>query len=183
MTEAPSGPRVARVAYASLRSSDKRLRATLRVATAPRREHRAHCELDKHPAKRFTDWVRAGRSSCSAAAAGAYLRFCLTMLNGGTLNGHRYLSPTGVKLMTSDHLGNRLASPVMAHVTEAVFDALSGQTLLVPQGTRLIGIYDSRVTHGQSLVLLVWTRLIMPNGRSIVLERLQGADIWRICWP
>jgi hypothetical protein len=51
------------------------------------------------------------------------------------------------------------------------------------QGTRLMGIYDSRVTHGQSRVLLVWTRLIMPNGRSIVLERLQGADIWRICWP
>ena len=39
-----------------------------------------------------------------------------------------------------------------------------------------MGIYDSRVTHGQSRVLLVWTRLIMPNGRSIVLERLQGAD-------
>ena len=48
---APSGPRVARVAHASLRSSDKRLRVTLRVATAPRREHRAHCELDRHPAK------------------------------------------------------------------------------------------------------------------------------------
>lgn len=69
-----------------------------------------------------------------------------------------------------------LPGQVMAHVTEAVFDTLSGQTLLVPQGTRLMGIYDSRVTHGQSRVLLVWTRLIMPNGRSIVLERLQGAD-------
>jgi type IV secretion system protein VirB10 len=69
-----------------------------------------------------------------------------------------------------------LPGQVMAHVTEAVFDTLSGQTLLVPQGTRLVGIYDSRVTHGQSRVLLVWTRLIMPNGRSVVLERLQGAD-------
>jgi type IV secretion system protein TrbI len=48
--------------------------------------------------------------------------------------------------------------------------------LLWPQGARLIGIYDSRVTHGQSRVLLVWTRLIMPNGRSIVLERQQGVD-------
>src|SRR5207248_3759997 len=51
-----------------------------------------------------------------------------------------------------------------------------GQTLLVPQGARLIGIYDSHVTHGQSRVLMVWTRLIMPNGRSIVLERQPGAD-------
>ena len=44
------------------------------------------------------------------------------------------------------------------------------------QGARLIGIYDSHVTHGQSRVLLAWTRLIMPNGRSIVLERLPGVD-------
>jgi type IV secretion system protein TrbI len=46
----------------------------------------------------------------------------------------------------------------------------------IAQGARLIGIYDSHVTHGQSRVLLVWTRLIMPNGRSIVLERQPGAD-------
>jgi type IV secretory pathway VirB10-like protein len=48
--------------------------------------------------------------------------------------------------------------------------------ILRPQGTRLIGIYDSQVAFGQSRVLLVWTRLIMPNGRSIVLERQPGAD-------
>ena len=69
-----------------------------------------------------------------------------------------------------------LPGQIMAHVTEPLFDTLSGQTLLVPQGARLIGIYDSHVTHGQSRVLLVWTRLIMPNGRSIVLERQPGAD-------
>src|SRR3982750_2777802 len=44
------------------------------------------------------------------------------------------------------------------------------------QGARLIGAYDNQVTFGQSRVLLVWTRLIMPNGRSIVLERQPGAD-------
>jgi type IV secretion system protein TrbI len=69
-----------------------------------------------------------------------------------------------------------LPGQIIAHVTEPVFDTLSGQTLVVPQGARLIGIYDSHVTHGQSRVLLVWTRLIMPNGRSIVLERQQGTD-------
>jgi type IV secretion system protein TrbI len=52
----------------------------------------------------------------------------------------------------------------------------SGRFLLVPQGARLIGIYDSQVAFGQSRVLLVWIRLIMPNGRSIVLERQPGAD-------
>jgi len=43
-------------------------------------------------------------------------------------------------------------------------------------GARLIGIYDSQVAFGQSRVLLVWNRLIMPNGRSIMLERQPGAD-------
>ena len=52
----------------------------------------------------------------------------------------------------------------------------TGRFLLIPQGARLIGIYDSQVAFGQSRVLLVWTRLIMPNGRSIVLERQPGAD-------
>jgi type IV secretion system protein TrbI len=70
-----------------------------------------------------------------------------------------------------------LPGQIMAHVTEPVFDTLSGQTLVVPQGARLIGIYDSHVTQGQSRILLVWTRLILPNGRSIVLERQPGADI------
>jgi type IV secretion system protein VirB10 len=44
------------------------------------------------------------------------------------------------------------------------------------QGARLIGSCDSQVAFGQSRVLLVWTRLILPNGRSIILERQPGAD-------
>src|SRR5258706_10435534 len=66
--------------------------------------------------------------------------------------------------------------PSTAQVTENVYDSPTGRFLLIPQGTRLIGIYDSQVAFGQSRVLLVWTRLIMPNGRSIVLERQPGAD-------
>ena len=69
-----------------------------------------------------------------------------------------------------------LPGQITAQVTEAVFDSPTGRAKLVPQGARLIGIYDSQVAFGQSRVLLVWTRLIMPNGRSIVLERQEGAD-------
>ncbi len=61
-------------------------------------------------------------------------------------------------------------------MTENVYDSPTGRFLLIPQGARLIGTYDSKVSFGQSRVLLVWTRLIMPNGRSIVLERQPGAD-------
>ncbi len=69
-----------------------------------------------------------------------------------------------------------LPGQITAQVTENVYDSPTGRFLLVPQGTRLIGVYDSQVSFGQSRVLLVWTRLIMPNGRSIVLERQPGAD-------
>jgi len=69
-----------------------------------------------------------------------------------------------------------LPGQITAQVTEAVYDTPSGRAKLIPQGARLIGVYDSQVAFGQSRVLLVWTRLIMPNGRSIVLERQQGAD-------
>ena len=69
-----------------------------------------------------------------------------------------------------------LPGQITAQVTENIFDTPTGRARLIPQGAKLIGIYDSQVAFGQSRVLLVWTRLIMPNGRSIVLERQQGAD-------
>lgn len=69
-----------------------------------------------------------------------------------------------------------LPGEITAQVTENVYDSPTGQYLLIPQGARLIGNYDSRVAFGQSRVLLVWNRIAMPNGTSIVLERLQGAD-------
>ncbi|MCK1356281.1 TrbI/VirB10 family protein [Bradyrhizobium sp. CW7] len=73
-------------------------------------------------------------------------------------------------------LRSDLPGQITAQVTENVYDTPTGRFLLVPQGARLIGVYDSQVTFGQSRVLLVWTRLIMPNGRSIILERQPGAD-------
>jgi type IV secretion system protein VirB10 len=69
-----------------------------------------------------------------------------------------------------------LPGQVTGQVTENVYDSPIGRYLLIPQGSRLVGSYDSQVAFGQSRVLLVWTRLILPNGRSIVLERQAGAD-------
>ena len=73
-------------------------------------------------------------------------------------------------------LRSDLPGQITAQVTESIFDSPTGRVLLIPQGARLIGSYDSQVALGQSRVLLVWTRLILPNGRSIVLERQPGAD-------
>lgn len=69
-----------------------------------------------------------------------------------------------------------LPGQIVAQVTQNVYDSPSGRYLLVPQGTRLIGEYDNGVGFGQRRVLLVWNRLILPNGRSIILERQPGAD-------
>lgn len=69
-----------------------------------------------------------------------------------------------------------LPGQITAQVTQNVYDSPTGSLLLIPQGTRIIGEYDAGVTFGQRRVLLVWNRLILPNGRSIVLERQPGAD-------
>lgn len=73
-------------------------------------------------------------------------------------------------------LRSDLPGQVTAQVTEDVYDSPTGKTLLIPQGSRLVGQYDAQIAFGQSRALLVWNRLIMPNGRSIVLERQPGAD-------
>lgn len=69
-----------------------------------------------------------------------------------------------------------LPGQITAQVTESIYDSPTGRLLLVPQGTRIIGQYDNAVQFGQRRILLVWNRLIFPNGRSIVLERQPGAD-------
>ncbi|RWG80071.1 MAG: TrbI/VirB10 family protein [Mesorhizobium sp.] len=69
-----------------------------------------------------------------------------------------------------------LPGQISAQVTENVYDSPTGRALLIPQGTRVIGQYDNGVGFGQRRVLLVWSRLIFPDGRSIVLERQPGTD-------
>ena len=73
-------------------------------------------------------------------------------------------------------LRSDLPSQITAQVTEAVYDSPTGKVLLIPQGARLIGQYDAQVAFGQNRALLVWNRVVMPTGRSIVLERQPGAD-------
>ncbi len=69
-----------------------------------------------------------------------------------------------------------LPGQIVAQVTQNVYDSPSGRYLLLPQGSRLIGEYDNGVGFGQRRILLVWNRIILPNGHSIILERQPGAD-------
>lgn len=90
----------------------------------------------------------------------------------------QYVLQAGAVIPASLITGIRsdLPGEVTAQVTEDVFDSPTGKILLIPQGARLIGQYDAQIAFGQSRALLVWNRLIMPNGKSIVLERQPGAD-------
>ena len=69
-----------------------------------------------------------------------------------------------------------LPGQVIAQVTEPVYDTVTGNTLLIPQGTRVMGRYDSVVAYGQSRALIVWHRIIMPDGSSIRIENLPAVD-------
>jgi type IV secretion system protein TrbI len=73
-------------------------------------------------------------------------------------------------------LRSDLPGEITAQVTQDVFDTPTGKILLVPQGAKLVGQYDAQITFGQSRALLVWNRLILPNGKSIILERQPGTD-------
>lgn len=76
---------------------------------------------------------------------------------------------TGVN---SDLPGN-----MIAQVSQHVFDSATGSNLLIPQGTRIYGVYDSRIVYGQERVLIAWNRLIFPDGSSISLGAMPGADM------
>lgn len=69
-----------------------------------------------------------------------------------------------------------LPGQISAQVTQNIYDSPTGRALLIPQGARLVGEYDSEVVAGQSRVLLAWDRLILRGGRSIRLDRQPGAD-------
>jgi len=73
-------------------------------------------------------------------------------------------------------LNSDLPGFVIGQVTENVYDTVTGRYLLVPQGTKVIGKYDSVVAFGQKRALVIWQRLIRPDGSSLVIDNLPATD-------
>jgi type IV secretion system protein VirB10 len=73
-------------------------------------------------------------------------------------------------------LNSDLPGQIVGQVTEPVYDTVSGQYLLIPQGTKIVGRYNSNIGYAQNRLQIVWDRLIMPNGNSIGLEAMVGTD-------
>ncbi len=100
-------------------------------------------------------------------------------------NGHALtapLSPYEIKagailpavLLTG--VDSERAGPVVATLTQNIFDTVSGRHLVLPQGTRLIGRHEGDSAYGDRRAFLVWDRLILPNGKSLLLSEEPGVD-------
>lgn len=74
-------------------------------------------------------------------------------------------------------INSDLPGELIAQVTEPVYDHATGRTVLIPQGARLIGQYDSQVASGQDRTLIAWNRIVFPDGRSINIGSMSGADL------
>ena len=74
-------------------------------------------------------------------------------------------------------INSDLPGHIEGQIAQNVYDTVSGRYLSLPQGTKLLGSYDSRVTYGQSRVLVVWTRIIRPDGSNLDLEGMPGTDL------
>ena len=92
------------------------------------------------------------------------------------------LSPYELKVGTiipavlTSGINSDLPGQVIASVSQNVFDSATGQHLLIPQGSKLYGVYDSQIAYGQSRVLLAWSRINFPNGTTLNLDTMGGMD-------
>lgn len=73
-------------------------------------------------------------------------------------------------------INSDLPGRISAQVSQNVYDSATGHRLLIPQGTKLFGRYDSKVSFGQSRVLVVWTDIIFPNGATLQIGGMAGTD-------
>jgi len=100
--------------------------------------------------------------------------------NTGTLQAptspYTVMAGTVIPAALVTGINSDLPGQIIAEVTQPVYDTATGHDLLIPQGSRLIGRYDSQVAFGQRRVLLVWLRLVLPDTSSIALDKLPGID-------
>lgn len=169
------------------------------VPAAVPEEQRRLAELEAARTSEIFFQIRAGQNTGSpsvpsvpglagltgAATQDRHLAFLNAEVDRRTVAQDRVMAPASPYILQAGSvipaalitgIRSDLPGQITAQVTQPVYDSPTGALLLIPQGSRLIGEYDSGVTFGQRRVLLVWNRLILPNGGSIVLERQRGAD-------
>ncbi len=81
-----------------------------------------------------------------------------------------------IPAVLEQNLNSDLPGELKALVMASVYDTATGRYLLIPQGSRLVGKYDSRVAYGQDGVQVAWNRIIFPDASSIDLSGMVGLD-------
>ena len=118
-------------------------------------------------------------------AQGRKADFVRALDKDGDLNPHKLASAASPTMLSAGSviaaslitgLRSNLPGLVTAQVTENVYDSATGRILLIPQGARLIGSYDSVVAFGQRRALVVWQRILFPDGSSLALDNVPAAD-------
>lgn len=126
--------------------------------------------------------VKGGEQTLPAASAGAA---AASLADERATSPERLQPPASPYLLQAGSiipaalvtgLRSDAAGLAIAQVSQDVFDSLGGHHLLIPAGSRLIGQYETATHVGQSRLSVAWTRLILPSGRSIMLDKLPGAD-------
>jgi len=100
--------------------------------------------------------------------------------NSGTLqmpaSPYQLMAGTVIPAALVTGIQSDLPGDVIATVTEPVYDTATGRYLLIPQGSRILGRYNSQVSYGQSRLQMVWNRIVLPDTSSLTLDNLVGTD-------
>ncbi|WP_081674180.1 TrbI/VirB10 family protein [Novosphingobium lindaniclasticum] len=119
------------------------------------------------------------------AAADRKSQFADKLDDRGDVNPHSLAAPASPYMLMAGSViaaslvtgvNSDVPGMVVAQVTQSVFDSATGQIMLIPQGARLVGKYDSVVAYGQSRALVIWQRLVMPDGKSLRLDNMPATD-------
>lgn len=153
----------------------------LASASPPAQESKSAVSAEQpiaHPA--------AETSAVPGAAPGQLRKIDFARAQPGDTNPHPLVSApspwtliagTVIPASLITGINSDLPGIVLAQVTEQVRDSATGTAVLVPQGSRLIGSYDSMVAFGQKRALIVWQRIVLPDGSSVRLDNVPAADL------
>ena len=130
--------------------------------------------------------ARSASSSAADPNGQAHKRDFVSAKDGSSvINPHKLAEPASPYMLSAGSiiaaslitgLRSDLPGLVTAQVTENAYDSVTGRNVLIPQGSRLIGSYDSTVAFGQKRALVVWQRIIMPDGSSIQIDNAPASD-------
>jgi type IV secretion system protein VirB10 len=112
------------------------------------------------------------KAAQNRSAAEDYLHFT----RDAPLSRYEIKAGWEIPAVLEQSLNSDLPGELKALVTSNVYDTATGQYLLIPQGARLVGKYDSRVSYGQDGVQVAWSRIIFPDASSIDLDGMLGLD-------